>query len=152
MAAILQQATLTGVVVHGGNPIIVTCDGGGNVVLAGLSSHADDGNGDITVKGATSHIDNEGNVFISPLLVVLSGSISPEGVIVGSFLPEIVISGALSEPEGYDDYTGEYSVTPSVSAQIIATDDKRMTDDLIVEPIPYAEVSNVAGGTTVTIG
>ena len=48
-------------------------------------------------------------------------------------------------------YQGSYSVTPRTTAQNIATTGTYLSDDVIVEAIPYAEVSNNANGTTVTI-
>ena len=49
-----------------------------------------------------------------------------------------------------DSYEGPYEVIPKTVDQILATNKKRMTDDVTVTEIPYAEVSNVYG-TTVTI-
>lgn len=49
-------------------------------------------------------------------------------------------------------YEGDYSVTPSATAQSLATAGKTMTNDITVEEIPYYEVNNVEGGTTVNIG
>lgn len=62
------------------------------------------------------------------------------------------LRGSLYFPVGYEDYEGSYEATPAVEEQIIKTDDKRMTDDFIIKPIPYAAVSNTANGITVTIG
>jgi hypothetical protein len=36
--------------------------------------------------------------------------------------------------------------------QILRTEDKVLSEDIVIEKIPYAEVSNTAGGTTVIIG
>lgn len=49
-------------------------------------------------------------------------------------------------------YTGNYSVTPRVYEQTLDTDGKRMLDDVTVEVIPVARVSNDSGGDTATIG
>jgi len=50
-------------------------------------------------------------------------------------------------------YNGNYSATPMAHiAQILRTQGKILLDDVVVEEIPYAEVSNEAGGHTVTIG
>ena len=58
--------------------------------------------------------------------------------------------------EGYggatNKYDGEYDVTPKVVAQTLPTARKLMQKDLVIEPIPYAEVSNAFNGQTVTIG
>lgn len=53
----------------------------------------------------------------------------------------------------YDVYTGEYEVTalPNVE-QILRTKNKLVTHDIVIEPIPYYETSNDAGGYTVVIG
>lgn len=49
-------------------------------------------------------------------------------------------------------YSGEYSITPSVDAQIIKTAQKLMTDDMTINSIPYYNVGNTSGGSTVYIG
>lgn len=51
-----------------------------------------------------------------------------------------------------DEYEGPYIVTPKVEQQELATRAKTMTDNVTVLEIPYAEVSNLSGGYTVTIG
>ena len=53
----------------------------------------------------------------------------------------------------YDVYNGQYTVTPLPNVeQILRTDNKILKHDIVIQPIPYAEVSNLAGGKTVTIG
>ena len=55
----------------------------------------------------------------------------------------------------YDDvpqYAGDYEVTPKVSEQTLPTAQKFLARDVKIERIPYFEVSNNSGGTTVTIG
>lgn len=52
----------------------------------------------------------------------------------------------------YDVYEGSYKVTPSVSSQTLYTSHKLMQSDVVVEKIPYAEVTNNTGGKTATIG
>ena len=49
-------------------------------------------------------------------------------------------------------YEGEYAVIPKVTAQTLETENKLMLEDLTIKAIPYFEVSNLAGGSTVTIG
>ena len=50
-------------------------------------------------------------------------------------------------------YDGPYAVTPSTAErQTLPTAQKMMKEDVKVEKIPYAEVSNNSGGTTATIG
>ncbi len=50
-------------------------------------------------------------------------------------------------------YEGAYEVTPRVNGPVVLpTKDKRMKDDVTVKKIPQYEVSNAAGGKTLTIG
>lgn len=52
-----------------------------------------------------------------------------------------------------NEYTGQYTVTPLPNVeQILRTDNKILKHDIVVEPIPYYETSNDAGGYTVIIG
>lgn len=53
--------------------------------------------------------------------------------------------------DGGELYEGDYEVTPKAEAQTMFTRDKVMSNDVIIEAIPYNEVLNTAGGTTVTI-
>lgn len=59
---------------------------------------------------------------------------------------------AVTETIGGDPYKGEYVVTPKVDAQTLPTKKKVLFEDVTVKAIPYAEVSNNSGGTTVNIG
>ena len=52
----------------------------------------------------------------------------------------------------YEVYEGSYKVTPAVSSQTLDTSNKLMQADVLVEKIPYAEVSNNSGGKTASIG
>lgn len=52
----------------------------------------------------------------------------------------------------YDVYEGAYKVIPSVSSQTLETSHKLMQSDVVVEEIPYAEVTNNSGGKTASIG
>lgn len=49
-------------------------------------------------------------------------------------------------------YEGPYEVTPNFTDQVLETAEKMMSDDMVVKEIPVAEVSNPAGGLTLTIG
>lgn len=55
--------------------------------------------------------------------------------------------------EDFEKYLGSYEVTalPEIE-QILRTEKKVLLEDIIVKPIPYYEVSNEAGGLTVSIG
>ena len=76
----------------------------------------------------------------------LSGQIKSRGGISG----KLQITGYIHDR--LPDYEGDYSVTPKISAITLETANKSMTADLEVEAIPYAEVSNIGGGLTATIG
>lgn len=50
-------------------------------------------------------------------------------------------------------YNGQYEVTPlPLMEQILQTRHTIVTENIIINPIPFAETSNAAGGYTVTIG
>ncbi|MBQ9785072.1 MAG: hypothetical protein IJW29_06195 [Clostridia bacterium] len=49
-------------------------------------------------------------------------------------------------------YAGAYSVTPRVDSQSIPTAKTFMAEDMTVKAIPYYDVSNTSGGSTVYIG
>lgn len=51
-----------------------------------------------------------------------------------------------------DWYTGPYDITPSVDIQMLLTEDKTLSENVVVLGIPYAEVSNTSGGYTAVIG
>ena len=56
-----------------------------------------------------------------------------------------------ADPEGT--YTGDYEVTASTEEDIILdTDGKTLTEDIVINKVPYEEVPNESGGTTVVIG
>ena len=52
----------------------------------------------------------------------------------------------------YPDYTGETTVTPSRTAQTLATKDTVLRENIVVEAVPYTETPNAAGGVTAAIG
>lgn len=49
-------------------------------------------------------------------------------------------------------YVGEHTVIPAVSEQTLDTAKKMVQEDIVVEAIPYSEVTNATNGKTVTIG
>lgn len=48
-------------------------------------------------------------------------------------------------------YEGSYEIVPKVHDQIVETKNKYLKEDLTVVAIPYYDVSNTVGGTTVYI-
>ena len=83
---------------------------------------------------------------------VLKGKIHTSGSLSGIICSDGGLNGSLSIPVGYDDYTGEYEITPKVNEQELKTKDKHMVKDLLIKAIPYYEVENVYNGQTVIIG
>lgn len=59
--------------------------------------------------------------------------------------------GEVIEGGDYSVYPGPYSVIPKVDAQTLSTEHMVCSDDIVVEAVPYLEVSNPEGGKTVTI-
>lgn len=60
--------------------------------------------------------------------------------------------GCMSIPVGFENYNGDYNVVPKMEGQTLETQDKRMTKNVTIEPIPFYEVSNPQGGITFIIG
>lgn len=60
--------------------------------------------------------------------------------------------GELTEISTYEFYDGAYVITPLTTDQDLETELKVMRGDVTVLAVPYAEVDNVYGGVTVTIG
>ena len=65
------------------------------------------------------------------------------------------VVGNLTSPETIihetPEYKGEYNIIPSTEQQILPTENKKMVKDLVVEKVPYFEVTNAQGGTTAII-
>ena len=69
----------------------------------------------------------------------------------GSIIKKQDISGTLALPFSTHMYSGEYIITPSIEGEVLETADKMLLEDVTIKPIPYAEVDNPSGGTTVNI-
>lgn len=63
-----------------------------------------------------------------------------------------VNEGGSGSGDRLPDYTGDYTVAPKVTQVVLPTRNRSMVDDVTVFQIPYKEVANPSGGTTVTIG
>lgn len=57
-----------------------------------------------------------------------------------------------SKQQNVDYYDGDYTVTPKVEKQELATRQKLLTEDVKIKEIPFFEVSNNEGGQTAFIG
>ena len=88
--------------------------------------------------------------------VVVCGTVVSKSTISGTIALKESISGSVGigsvfekEKEYYD---GSYEIKPTTETQVMQTKEKVMSDDLTITAIPYAEVTNLANGITVTIG
>ena len=93
------------------------------------------------------------------LVGVLSGQSLLTGKLTVPFvdddpeMPYPKLVGYLSIPDHYgESYEGSYEVVPSSGFQLLNTEEKFMKEDILVHPIPYAEVSNPGGGYTAIFG
>ena len=59
----------------------------------------------------------------------------------------IVVGTAAADP-----YEGAYVIIPKTTDQSLDTERKLMLQDLLVKQIPFYDVSNAAGGSTIIIG
>ena len=57
-----------------------------------------------------------------------------------------------SKQQNVDYYDGDYTVTPKVEKQELATRQKLLTEDVKIKEIPFFDASNNEGGQTVFIG
>lgn len=69
----------------------------------------------------------------------------------GKYCDRDIIVTAAGSAEA-DTYDGEYTVTPKVESQTLETAGKLMDDNVTIKEIPYYNVSNNSGGSTVYIG
>lgn len=79
----------------------------------------------------------------------------PHVGLVGTLSGGGTLNGIISVPQGASviPYDGVTEVIPRADAEIILPTMRRfVSEDIIVREIPYSEVSNLSGGTTVSIG
>lgn len=76
----------------------------------------------------------------------IKGTVRTKSTIYGT-----VNVGAVIEKE-VEYYEGSYEIKPDINSQVMPTKNKVMRDDVTIKAIPYAEVTNLANGITVTIG
>ena len=84
----------------------------------------------------------------------LKGTVKSAGTIKGTVKSVGGVTGRIYVSAEYQNeaYTGPYEVEPSSEEQILLTKEKNMAEDLIIRPIPYAEVTNTSQGITAMIG
>lgn len=71
---------------------------------------------------------------------------------IGVSLGEAVVVEVAAPTDDIEHYTGAYDVTPLITAQVLATRDKLMDDNVRVDMIPTREENNAAGGVTFIVG
>ena len=85
------------------------------------------------------------------LILILSDDDSLELVLDSADDLELVLGE--SDAPVVPPYEGPYTVVSELyDAQTLATNGKRMTDNMTVEPIPVTWTTNLYGGQTVVIG
>ena len=92
---------------------------------------------------------------ISPLQKCkINATLIPKGHLSAIIKPTLNLTGKLSRPSviGGIEYEGSYEVTPKVDSQNLPTKNKVLVDDMTVKAIPFFNVSNISGGSTVFIG
>ena len=79
----------------------------------------------------------------------ISGELSTPGSIDGTASATSSVDGVVSIPEiaEHEKYDGSYTITPSFEAQVLATRNKTMRNDLTVSSIQTYETSNPYGTT-----
>lgn len=77
----------------------------------------------------------------------LAGRIREDGGLSGKIPGQVNVY--IPEADMYD---GPTEVIPAASEQVLPTAWKTLDKDVTVKEIPYAEVSNSSGGTTIIIG
>lgn len=85
----------------------------------------------------------------------LHGALLGRATLVGgAIIPKGRLFARVAIPQSaeIDIYDGEYEVTPQTNGQTLETAGKRMAEDVQINAIPFFDVSNTAGGSTVYIG
>lgn len=82
----------------------------------------------------------------------IKGQIKTKIRITGAITPSASLTGHVALPTGFESYNGSYNAIPTIDKQIMNTKNKMMTNDFVIEGIPFYEVSNAEGGETFIIG
>ena len=78
---------------------------------------------------------------------ILRGTLRADAAVSASLRYVDYVGGADTQP-----YEGEYTVTPALDEQRMATKGRVMTDNVTIREIPIDTVTNAAGGNTIIIG
>lgn len=76
------------------------------------------------------------------------------GIARGTLTSRQVLTGQLASTHAahLETYSGPYEVTPQIVSQTLDTKEKYMDDNVSIKSIPYFDVGNTSGGSTVYIG
>ena len=89
---------------------------------------------------------------LSPIST-LNGKISAPASLNGKI--SLSINQSVAPPPIVEDipsYEGEYTVSADAFDQtVLPTKNKKLTNDITIEPVTFSAVTNTAGGTTITI-
>jgi len=87
-------------------------------------------------------------------MIKLCLSVQPEACELLARSDEYSLSAIAAEvvPVGGDPYAGEYEVDPDFTGHTLLTKNKLLLENVVVNPIEVASVSNTSGGKTVYIG
>lgn len=95
---------------------------------------------------------------------MVMSNVFSEKILTARMTNAISLSGKLQRHDGlvghvstaaesqYPIYDGTYDIKPDVEGQVLETKDKRMANNLNVQPIPFYEVRNQSNGETIVIG
>jgi hypothetical protein len=90
--------------------------------------------------------------FASKLREIKQSFVAEFGETRQLFVAKLGELQAVTEYVGGELYDGEYVATPKVDEQTMPTKDKVLIDDVTIKSIPFFDVSNTSGGSTVYIG
>ena len=86
------------------------------------------------------------------MMNILKGHIISKNTLSATISPKSKLIGELSKPIGYINYNGTYEITPKTKEQIIETENKHMSRNMLIKEIPFYEVSNEKGETIIIGG
>lgn len=93
--------------------------------------------------------------LVEKRLPILCAELRDQNALNCNLVGAVGINGEIGVPIVHgsgDTYKGDYTITPKVNAQQMPTKGKIMADDVTVKEIPFFNVSNTSGGSTVYIG
>lgn len=92
-------------------------------------------------------------MIFEPQVVYVTVSVDDEIIISIEEQEEILVEADVTVTHGeYDTYDGSYEITPRTYPQTLETENKMMSDNVLVHKIPFSKVSNIHNGFTVNIG